>query len=176
MRFQYKKVIIGTALLLLYSSIFAFASVKVYFSLVNNPEKAIITELSYAKESIDIAMYYFTDRELARAVIDAYNRGVRIRVYLDNGQREAKYSKSCYLEKNGITIRYSDNPYIMHHKFCVVDNKVLITGSYNWTASARERNNENLLIIDDAKLVQEYLLEFNRLWSEHYLSKKVEIQ
>jgi len=126
-----KTSIVGSILLILLSPIIAFASIDVYFSLVDNPEGAIIEELNKAKESIDIAMYYFTDRELANAVIDAYNRGVKVRVYLDKDQKEAKYSKSRYLAKYGIAIRYSSNPYIMHHKFCVVDNEVVITGSYN---------------------------------------------
>ena len=98
----------------------AFASIDVYFSLVNDPEGAIIQELDKAKETIDIAMYYFTDRDLANAVIDVHDRGVRVIIYLDKDQKEAKYSKSRYLVKYGISVRYSSNPYIMHHKFCVI--------------------------------------------------------
>jgi len=109
---------------------------------------------------------------LANAVIDAHNRGVRVRVYLDKDQKEAQYSKSRYLTKQGITIHYSSNPYIMHHKFAVMDNEVVITGSYNWTASAGERNNENLLVIRDPPLASRYKQEFYRLWSEHYLSEE----
>ena len=144
-----------------------FASIDVYFSLVNDPEGAIIQELDKAKGTIDVAMYYFTDRDLANAVIAAHDRGVRVRIYLDKGQKEAKYSKSRYLTNHGVPVRYSSNPYIMHHKFCVIDNEVVITGSYNWTASADKRNNENLLVIHDAKMAQEYLAEFNRLWNNH---------
>lgn len=145
----------------------AFASIDVYFSLVNDPEGAIIQELDEAKETIDMAMYYFTDRDLANEVIDAHDRGVSVRIYLDKDQKEAKYSKSRYLAKHGIPVRYSSNPYIMHHKFCVIDNDVVITGSYNWTASAGKRNNENLLVIHDAKVAQEYSAEYNRLWNNH---------
>ncbi len=144
-----------------------FASIDVYFSLVNDPEGAIIQDLDKAKETIDIAIYYFTDRDLANGVIAAYDRGVRVRIYLDKDQKEAKYSKSRYLAKHGVPIRYSSNPYIMHHKFCVIDSEIVITGSYNWTASADKRNNENLLVIHDAKMAQEYSAEFNRLWNNH---------
>lgn len=90
----------------------AFAAIDVYFSLVNDPEGAIIQELDKAKETIDMAMYYFTDRDLANEVIGAYDRGVRVRIYLDKDQKEAKYSKSRYLAKNGVPVRYSSNPYI----------------------------------------------------------------
>ena len=165
-----KIAVLGIIVLALLLPTITFASIDVYFSLVDDPEGAVIEELNEAKKSIDIAMYYFTDRNLANAVIDAHNRGVRVRIYLDKDQEEAKYSKSRYLAKHGITIRYSNNPYIMHHKFAVIDSEVVITGSYNWTASAGGRNNENLLVVRDPLLASRYEWEFFRLWSEHYLS------
>ena len=162
-----KILILALALSIVLFTSATFASIDVYFSRVNDPEGAIIEELDKARKTIDIAMYYFTDRDLANAVIDAHDRGVRVRIYLDKDQKEAKYSKSRYLIKYGIPIRYSSNPYIMHHKFSVIDNTVVVTGSYNWTASAGKRNNENLLVIHDAKMAQEYSAEFNRLWNNH---------
>ena len=172
MKLKHKVFILSTALLFLLTIPAFTSSIDVYFSLVDGPEAAIIEQLNKAQKSIDIAMYYFTDRDLANAVIDAHNRGVKVRVYLDKDQREAKYSKSRYLAKHGISIRYSDNPYVMHHKFCVIDSEVVITGSYNWTASAGERNNENLLVIRDPPIASRYEQEFNRLWNEHYLSEE----
>jgi len=164
--------IVSVILLVLLLPTVAFASIDVYFSLVDDPEGTIIEELNKAKKSIDISMHYFTDRDLANAVMDAHNRGVRVRVYLDKDQKEAEYSKSRYLAKHGITIRYSNNPYIMHHKFAVIDSEVVITGSYNWTASAGEMNNENLLVIRDPPSASIYEQEFHRLWGEHYLSEE----
>lgn len=164
--------IVSVILLVLLLPAVAFASIDVYFSLVDDPEGTILEELNKAKKSIDIAMYYFTDRNLANTVIDAHNRGVKVRIYLDKDQKEAEYSKSRYLAKRGITIRYSSNPYIMHHKFAVIDSEVVITGSYNWTAFAGERNNENLLVIRDPPSASIYEQEFHRLWGEHYLSEE----
>lgn len=162
-----KILILALALSILLFTSATFASTDVYFSLANDPEGAIIEELDKTRKTIDIAMYYFTDRDLANAVIDAHDRGVRVRIYLDKDQKEAEYSKSRYLAKHSIPVRYSSNPYIMHHKFCVIDNEVVVTGSYNWTASAGKRNNENLLVIHDAKIAREYSAEFNRLWNNH---------
>ena len=169
---KYRIAILGIAMLIVLLPAVAFASIDIYFSLADDPEGVIIEELNKAEKSIDIAMYYFTDRDLANAVIDAYNRGVKVRIYLDKDQKEAKYSKSRYLAKYGISIRYSSNPHNMHHKFAIIDNQVVITGSYNWTASAGVRNNENLLVIRDPPLVNRYNQEFYRLWSEHYLSEE----
>jgi len=114
-------------------------------------------------------MYTFTDREIAQAIIRAKDRGVNIKIYLDRSQVNAKYSKSRYFINNGIEgIRISSNNYIMHNKFAVIDNKIVITGSYNWTASAGERNDENLLVIDDKNIIEKYQNQFNNLWNNKY--------
>lgn len=86
----------GIAMLVFFLAI-AFASIDAYFSLVDDPEGVIIEELNKAKKSIDVAMYYFTDRNVANAIIDARNRAVTERVYLDEDQKQVKH---------GITIRY----------------------------------------------------------------------
>jgi len=147
----------------------ALTETEIYFSLYDNPELIIIKNIDDAKEFINIAMYTFTDREIAQAVIRAKDRGVDIKIYLDHSQVNAKYSKSRYFVNNGIEdIRISSNNYIMHNKFAVIDNKIVITGSYNWTASAGERNDENLLVIDNENIIKKYQNQFNNLWNNKY--------
>ncbi|MBA7490290.1 Cardiolipin synthase B [subsurface metagenome] len=170
--FVYKKQTkINFIIILIFSLLFTFSlnaltETKVYFSLYDNPELIIIKNIDDAKEFINIAMYTFTDREIAQAIIRARDRGVDIKIYLDRSQVNAKYSKSRYFVNNGIEgIRISSNNYIMHNKFAVIDNKIVITGSYNWTASAGERNDENLLLIDDNNIIKEYQNQFNNLWN-----------
>ena len=153
--------------------IFSFntlAKTEVYFSFYDDPELIIIKNIDDSKKFINIAMYTFTDREIAQSIIRAKDRGVNIKIYLDRSQVNAKYSKSRYLINNGIEegIRISSNNYIMHNKFAVIDNKIVITGSYNWTASAGERNDENLLIIDDKNIIEKYQNQFNNLWNNKY--------
>jgi len=157
-------------ILLFILSFNSLAKVKVYFSLYDAPELIIIEKIDNAKDFINIAMYTFTDREIAQAIIRAKDRGVNIKIYLDRSQINAKYSKSRYFINNGIEegIRISSNNYIMYNKFAVIDNKIVITGSYNWTASAGERNDENLLVIDDKNIIKEYQNQFNILWNNKY--------
>ena len=173
--FNYKRQIKFTFIFLLIISllfIFSFntlAKTEVYFSLYDDPESIIIKSIDDSKEFINIAMYTFTDREIAQAIIRAKDRGVNIKIYLDRSQVNAKYSKSRYFINNGIKdIRISSNSYIMHNKFAVIDNKIIITGSYNWTASAGERNDENLLVIDDKNIIEKYQNQFNNLWNNKY--------
>lgn len=147
----------------------SMAKTEVYFSLYDDPQSAIVKSIDNAKDTLNIAMYYFTEREIAQAVIRAKERGIDIKIYLDKSQVNHEQSKSRYLINNGIeNIRISSNNYIMHNKFAVIDNRIVITGSYNWTAYAGEKNDENLLIIDDEEIVKRYQEYFNTLWNNKY--------
>ena len=156
-------------ILLFIFSFNSLAEVEVYFSLYDDPESIIIEKIDNAKDFINIAMYTFTDREIAQSILKAKDRGVDVKIYLDRSQVNAKYTKSRYFINNGIKdIRISSNNYIMHNKFAVIDNKIVITGSYNWTASAGERNDENLLVIDNKNIIEKYQNQFNNLWNNKY--------
>ena len=149
------------------------AKTRVYFSLYDDPESVIIEHLAKAEESIYIAMYYFTDSQLAREVVKAKNRGVELKIYLDSSQIHAQYSKARFIINEGLeNIRISSNRNLMHNKFAIIDNTIVLTGSYNWTASASERNDENLLVIDDEEIVTRYMNYFNTLWKEKHSPEK----
>jgi len=71
------------------------------------------------------------------------------------------------LKTYGIEVESDTNPDAhMHNKFCVIDDKIIITGSFNWTASAVDRNNENLTVLACPDVARQYKSEFNRLWVE----------
>jgi len=146
----------------------SLAKTEVYFSLSDNPQKAIIKNINQAEAFINIAMYIFTDKEIALPLIDAQKRGVKVRVYLDKSQIESSYSVSCLLVQKGIKTRISTNNYIMHNKFAIIDSRILLTGSYNWTFSANNRNDENLLIIDDPEIIEIFQNQFVNLWTNKY--------
>jgi len=176
---RYRK-LCKTCLLLLFISIILIthssimmAKPQVYFSLYDDPESIILQHLEGAEESIQIAMYYFTDSQLAQALVAANNRGVEVKIYLDSSQIDVQYSKSRFFLNEGIkNIRISSNPDLMHNKFAIIDSKIVLTGSYNWTASASERNDENLVVLDDEEIVQRYQAYFNTLWEEKHSPEK----
>jgi tetratricopeptide (TPR) repeat protein len=144
------------------------AKTEVYFSLSDNPQKEIIKNINQAEDFINIAMYIFTDREIAIPLIEARERGVKVRLYLDKDQVDYKYSQSRFLVQKGIKTRVSSNKYIMHNKFAIIDNRILLTGSYNWTFSANHRNDENLMVIDDPEIITRYQNQFEKLWFDKY--------
>jgi hypothetical protein len=153
-------------------SISTLAKTDVYFSLYDNPQKEIIKNINQAEAFINIAMYIFTDRDIALPLVKAYERGVKVRLYLDQEQTVYLYSQSRFLVQKGINTRISSNNYIMHNKFAVIDNRLLLTGSYNWTFSANHRNDENLMVIDDTDVIARYQDYFEKLWFDKYNVQK----
>jgi len=140
-----------------------FGSAEVCVPVFDDFEQSIMDVLQETKRTFDVAMYSVTDQDLADCIITAYERGVAIRVYLDKEQCIAQYSRSGYLEQQGVPVLYSSNPYPARNDFAVFDSEVVITGFCNGPVPAGKRSNENL-IINDATLAGEYLAEFERLW------------
>jgi phosphatidylserine/phosphatidylglycerophosphate/cardiolipin synthase-like enzyme len=139
--------------------------VKVYFSPNGGCQQAVISQIKQAVQTIDIAMYYLSSGKIARALVDARGRNVRLRIVLDQSQEIVSSSKSGYLIKHGFDIKYHLGFGLMHNKFAVIDGKVLITGSFNWTSTAEEKNEENLLIMMDQQTIEKYKERFEYLWN-----------
>jgi len=129
---------------------------------------AIQKYISEAQDYVFVAMYYFTLRRLAQELVNAHKRGVKVRVFLDSKQRVEKYAKGRFLEQKGIEVKYrgDDTSGYMHSKFCVIDDRIVITGSFNWTVSADLKNDENLVIIESTDVAKSYRNYFDRLWED----------
>lgn len=144
------------------------AEIEVYFSPNGGCEDAIIKEVNSAKSSINVAMYYLTERRISKGLIAGKQRGVKVSVVLDKSQQTQKYSKAVYLSNNGIRPFINSKYSIMHNKYAIVDGKTVITGSYNWTASVEAKNAENLLIIRDDGVAGPYRKNFDKLLAESH--------
>lgn len=142
-------------------------AVESHFSAQEGIEWVIEREIDNANKSIQVAVYVLTSRPLAQALIDAYNRGVKVRIILDPSNASAAYSKASYLVDNSIEVRVKRGAGLMHHKFALIDDTVLITGSFNWTASAEVRNDENILLLKGFPATyKSFEREFARMWEE----------
>jgi len=146
--------------------------IKVYFSPNGGCQQAVISEIRKAAQTIDIAMYYLSSRDITRALVQASENNVRVRIVLDQSQEIEHASKSGYLIKHGFEVRYHLGFGLMHNKFAIIDGKSLITGSFNWTLTAEERNEENLLIITDEGTIEKYKERFNYLWNTSRLDSR----
>lgn len=116
----------------------------------------ILHEIENAKNEILIQAYSFTEKNIANELIKAHQKGIKIRIILDKSQLNAKGSKLKELAKTGIECQIDDKMAIAHNKVIIIDSKIVITGSYNFSQAAESHNSENLLIINNIEIAKEY--------------------
>jgi len=156
---MFKKIVFGIFILLV--SQFALAKnvpvdIKACFTPSENCTSEIVSEIDKAKKSLYMQAYSFTSDPISKALVEAKKRGVDVKVLLDKSQVKAKYSSASYLDSQGIWTRIDYLPAIAHNKVIVIDGKTVITGSFNFTKAAQFKNAENLLVIQDAELAEQY--------------------
>jgi phosphatidylserine/phosphatidylglycerophosphate/cardiolipin synthase-like enzyme len=116
----------------------------------------VVKALDHATNSVLVQAYSFTSAPIAKAIVDAHKRGVKVQVILDKSQRTAKYSSADFVAHAGIPTYIDAKHAISHNKIMVIDGYEILTGSFNFTKAAEENNAENLLVIQDAPLAAKY--------------------
>ncbi len=151
-------------------SFFSFGRPKVtnnaYFSPGNACQNAIISGIQAAKSSLKICVFTISDDQITIAIKAAHKRGVKIKILTDNEKLFDKGSDIKELALAGIPIRIDNTDNHMHHKFAILDNTTVLTGSYNWTRSAALYNHENILVTDEKTIVADFNREFDKLWNQ----------
>jgi hypothetical protein len=145
----------------------AAATADSLFSPAGGIAGRLVREIQRASTSIDIAIYTFTENEIAAALIAAKNRGVSIRIIADSQEASAVGSVVSRLESAGFQLKRTAGigTGIMHNKYAIFDRQTLFTGSYNWSASAETRNFENAIFIRDSGVISSYQANFNSIWN-----------
>lgn len=139
-------------------------TLDLYF-LPKNPKahKALINAIDESRSSLKVAMFTWTSKELADAVIRAWKRGVKVETVIDSNSGKgcgSKIVKSLY--EAGVPVSLSQGIQLLHHKYVYIDRETLITGSANWTKSAFSYNDDCLLIIK--KLNEEQREFMDKIW------------
>ena len=143
-------------------------------------------QLRAAKESIDMALFVFSAQQLTNVLREEIKRGIEIRLIADPGFASRPFSEvldllgvslpdhTCKVEAGNQPLDQAlkgvGSPRLargdkLHHKFAVVDNKTVITGSFNWSPSAAHTNDETLLVIHSPQLAKHFTREMDRLWN-----------
>ncbi len=136
---------------------------QVYFSPDGGCTDAIVKEIDAAASVIRVQAYSFTSKPIAKALMEAKKRGIDVQVILDKSQRTANYSSADFVAHAGIPTYIDAEHAIAHNKIIIIDNQTVITGSFNFSKAAEEKNAENLLIIKDAEMAKSYLEN----WQKH---------
>ncbi|CAI5745410.1 unnamed protein product [Peronospora destructor] len=137
---------------------------------IHDQGSSLMTMLEYlknAKKSMDICVFTITCDEIANAVLDAHTRGVKVRVITDDDQMKGKGSDILKFIDAGIPVRDDNERTYMHHKFCVIDKKILLNGSFNWSRQAVVGNAENLVIHEGGLIIGRFDEHFAHLWAKY---------
>jgi phosphatidylserine/phosphatidylglycerophosphate/cardiolipin synthase-like enzyme len=149
------------------------AAAEVYFSPSGGSARAVIEQLDHAKNEVRVQAYSFTHTGIAKALVDAKQRGVDVQIILDKSNQSQKYNAADFTAHAGVPTYIDAKHAIAHNKIMVIDGETVITGSFNFTKGAEEKNAENLLVLQSKPLAQRYLQNWQRhlQHSETYVVK-----
>jgi cardiolipin hydrolase len=139
---------------------------EAFFSPGSTCVARLVQEFNAVKETADVCVFTITDNRITEAIEAAHRRKVVIRVISDDDKSYDTGSDIQRLADGGIPCKIDRTTAHMHHKFAIFDRKRLVTGSFNWTRSASEYNDENLIVTPDPALVTAFLARFEKLWAK----------
>jgi phosphatidylserine/phosphatidylglycerophosphate/cardiolipin synthase-like enzyme len=136
--------------------------VENYFSPVDNVMDKLVAYVQGAQKSIRFMIFTYTDTNLANAMIARNQAGVDTEGVIED--RGASEGAMVPLFCAKVPVKVDGNKYTMHHKVIIIDESTVITGSFNFTKSADQENDDNVLVIHNTDLAKQYLQEFERVW------------
>ncbi|MFW6013676.1 MAG: phospholipase D-like domain-containing protein [Candidatus Nanoarchaeia archaeon] len=139
--------------------------IRNYFCPIDCEPEIFIDLLRNADSEIFFMTFSFTRDDFGRELIWAHERGVNVKGVFERTQNN-QWNEYSRLKEAGLNVRWDDNPANMHHKVFIIDNETVITGSMNPSNSGLERNNENVLILENKRIAAKFVEEFKRVWSE----------
>ena len=144
-----------------YHAWFTPPSVEAHFSPKGGCTDAIVREIRCARHEILVLAYSFTSKPIAQALVDAKLRGIHVDIVLDHSNEHELYTDMHFFLEQGLTPLIDPHHAIAHNKVMVIDNRTLLTGSFNFTQHAENENAENLLVIKGhPELVRTYKSNF----------------
>jgi len=150
----------------LQSTVVARTPVQVLFAAEDKAISHLVPLVESAQESIRIMAFSFTHDALGEAMLQRAQDGVDVKGIFETRGSETEYSELTILYCAKVPVRQDGNPGTFHHKVIVIDDKILITGSLNFSNNADESNDENVVVIESKTISDKYLQEFERRWVE----------
>lgn len=140
--------------------------------IVNN----IIPLINSSQKYVYIPAFILTHDRLANSLVDAKKRGIDVKIVIDATNAVATRSKVKFLRGEGVPVKIENYAGKVHSKTIIIDDKYLIVGSMNFTNSGENKNDENVLIIENSHLAHNYKNFFEYLWHkipEKYLYQNI---
>lgn len=137
--------------------------IETYFAAETDPSPAIVKRIQEAQRSITFMAYSFTHDGIGKAMLERGRLGVQVRGIFETTGSNTQFSEFGALKSANLDVLQDGNPYLMHHKVIVIDERTVIFGSFNFSSNAATDNDENCLIVDDPGLARLFLDEYERL-------------
>jgi phosphatidylserine/phosphatidylglycerophosphate/cardiolipin synthase-like enzyme len=138
-------------------------TIEALYSPQEDPDATLVQYVRSAKSKIDFLAFSFTDDRLGAAVLERAKAGVKVRGVFETTGSETKYSEYGPMKAAGLEVYQDGSPYVMHHKVFVIDDRITVFGSYNFSDNAATSNDENMLIVDDPALATSFTGEVERM-------------
>ncbi|HSV96036.1 MAG TPA: phospholipase D-like domain-containing protein [Spirochaetota bacterium] len=138
--------------------------INAYFSPDDNIERILLKRLEKSQKSVRFMAFSFTSDPLGEELIRLHKKGVEVRGVMEKTGSNSKDSEYVKMKIEGIPVRIISGPGRMHHKVMIIDESIVVTGSYNFSRGANVRNDENILIIHNEEIARAYSSEFDRLY------------
>jgi len=140
--------------------------ISVSFSATDNTEALLVEWVNKANNSIHLMVNRIVTGNLSEALIDGYNRGVNVQVIIDTDEKYTQGSAFTELLTTGIDIRGDNKLFKMNNKAMILDDGIVVTGSYDWTPNAEVTQDNNIILLDNEQVTELYSSEFERIWNQ----------
>lgn len=137
--------------------------IHTYFSPQDRPAEHIARLVQDARSQVRFMAFSFTHDPIGDAMIARHRAGVSVQGVFENTGSNTQFSEFGRLREAGIQVYQDGNPYVMHHKVILLDNRVTIFGSFNFSENANTANDENLLIVEDPAFNARFQQEYDRV-------------
>ena len=138
---------------------------QVLFSAEDEVATHLLPYLENAQSSIRFLAFSFTHDAMGEIMRERGKAGVDLMGVFEKTGSSTEYSELGTMYCEGFRVRRDENGGFLHHKVIIVDERIVITGSFNFSDNADESNDENVLIVDNSEIASLYIQEFNRIWA-----------
>ncbi len=149
----------------MYTKLADGVSVEGWFSPQDRPmTRGVRPLLQRARERIDIGIFFLTHKGIAKDLIEAHRRGVKIRIMIDATAAKNGYTKHELIRATGIPVKVENWGGKMHMKAAAIDGRIVVMGSMNWTSAGENGNDENTIILRSSKHAEQFHKFYDKLW------------